>query len=288
MPNKLPAQSSIPAQHRPSFEIYALSSMVVQEKPAPAIVCRLDYCLIWVKEGTATLFIDSQPWLAGAGALFCIRPGHTITCTASLPVAGYVIGFSTEFLDVHDKKSTELIRESLFNHFLLTSVVYLHDNHSPFLQHLALKMLQEFVGQSVYKTELLKGLFKLFIIYTGRLVQAASPPQHPSKKVALVKQFYVLVEKHFAAKKMVRDYAAMLQVSAGYLNEVVREATGFAASYHIQQQVIREAKRRIFFEGCSMKEIAFSLGFTDQAHFSKYFRNITGKNFTDFKNDPIA
>jgi AraC-like DNA-binding protein len=77
----------------------------------------------------------------------------------------------------------------------------------------------------------------------------------------------------------------MLHVSAGYLNDTVREMSGAAASTHIQQRVIREAKRRILFEGSSMKEVAFSLGFSDQAHFSKYFKNISGKNFTDFKKE---
>jgi AraC family transcriptional activator of pobA len=33
----------------------------------------------------------------------------------------------------------------------------------------------------------------------------------------------------------------------------------------------------------SMKEIAYSLGFDNLAHFSKYFKTNGGINFTDFK-----
>jgi AraC family transcriptional activator of pobA len=34
-----------------------------------------------------------------------------------------------------------------------------------------------------------------------------------------------------------------------------------------------------------MKEIAYFLGFCDMAHFSKFFKNTTGMNFSDFKKE---
>jgi AraC-like DNA-binding protein len=37
-----------------------------------------------------------------------------------------------------------------------------------------------------------------------------------------------------------------------------------------------------------MKEIAYHLGFSDSAHFSKFFKNTTGMNFTDFKKEKFA
>jgi AraC-like DNA-binding protein len=32
-----------------------------------------------------------------------------------------------------------------------------------------------------------------------------------------------------------------------------------------------------------MKEVAYSLGFEDIAHFSRFFKNTAGMNFTDFR-----
>ena len=32
-----------------------------------------------------------------------------------------------------------------------------------------------------------------------------------------------------------------------------------------------------------MKEIAYGLGFSDDTHFSKFFKNISGTNFTSFR-----
>jgi AraC-like DNA-binding protein len=44
-----------------------------------------------------------------------------------------------------------------------------------------------------------------------------------------------------------------------------------------------EAKRMGIHTDLTSKEIAFSLGFDDPAHFSKFYKNITGSSFSDFR-----
>ena len=83
--------------------------------------------------------------------------------------------------------------------------------------------------------------------------------------------------------KFVGEYARELSVTANYLNEVVKKASGHSASYHISQRVIQEAKRQALYSDANMKMIAHSLGFIDPAHFSKYFRRSTGINFSEFR-----
>ncbi len=66
---------------------------------------------------------------------------------------------------------------------------------------------------------------------------------------------------------MVKEYAEILAVSPNYLNEIVKEFSGFSASHHIQQRLIIEAKRKAVYEGYSMKEISYHLGFWDPFSF---------------------
>jgi AraC-like DNA-binding protein len=67
------------------------------------------------------------------------------------------------------------------------------------------------------------------------------------------------------------------------LNRIVKKLSGFPVSYHIQQQIVLEAKRLAHYSDRSMKEIAYMLGFEDLAHFSKFFKNNSGMNFSNFK-----
>ena len=101
----------------------------------------------------------------------------------------------------------------------------------------------------------------------------------------IVQQFMSLLEKNYKEQKMVADYASMLSVTPNYLNEIVKKTTGFSAGHHIRQRIVLEAKRQATYSGNCMKEIAYFLGFCDMAHFSKFFKNTTGMNFSDFKKE---
>lgn len=270
-----------------SFKIYDLKNYLLKPSVHDKTAFQLDYSFIWVEQGTGEIFIDSQPFLIASNELIFLRPGQQFSCATGMPWNGFILSFAAEFLDLHETTATNHIQESLFNHLLVTPVIKLKDDTTRFMRVAVAKMDEEFRNVSPYKQEMLKGFLKIFIIYTSRAANSTERYSKVPKKIALVQQFYLLIEKYFITKKLVKEYAEVLHVTASYLNEAVREFSGATPSYHIQQRIIREAKRKICFEGSSMKEIGFSLGFCDQAHFSKYFKNISGKNFTDFRKEII-
>lgn len=82
-------------------------------------------------------------------------------------------------------------------------------------------------------------------------------------------------------------YYGLLSVTPNYLNEIVKKTTGRSASHHIRQRIVFEAKRQATYSDSCMKQIGYYLGFDDMAHFSKFFKMVTGINFTDFKKGQI-
>ncbi len=56
------------------------------------------------------------------------------------------------------------------------------------------------------------------------------------------------------------QYAAALNISPAWLNEVVKETTGFPVSHWIHQEIILEIKRMLYYTGNTVKEIAHLLG----------------------------
>lgn len=79
------------------------------------------------------------------------------------------------------------------------------------------------------------------------------------------------------------DYASKLVVTPNHLNETIKKTTGFPVSEHIKKRVILEAKRLAVIGNSSAKEIAHSLGFDDEAHFSKYFKNNAGLTYSAYR-----
>lgn len=154
-----------------------------------------------------------------------------------------------------------------------------------FLRRIASMILVECQGTFPLTAEILKRLLKIFIDRARQASGVNCGQEAAGKRAVLVKKFQHLLEANFTTRKMVSEYAEMLQVRTNYLNCVIRMVSGYPASFHIHQRVVKEAKRQAVEERRSMKEIAYRLGFPDQSHFSKYFRKNCGKRFMDFRKE---
>lgn len=105
---------------------------------------------------------------------------------------------------------------------------------------------------------------------------------------AVNRSFRELLEQNYTTAKRPADYAQKLNLSTPYLNECVKNATGYSVSYHIQQRVILEAKRLLSHSGRSVKEIAAILGYDDYPYFSRLFTKATGMSALVFRNKNLV
>jgi len=98
----------------------------------------------------------------------------------------------------------------------------------------------------------------------------------PRPRPELLARFETLIEARFATHQPVADYAAALGVGPTHLSRVCRAATGRPASALIQDRLIREARRNLVYTNLSVSAIAYALGFSDPAYFSRVFTRATG------------
>lgn len=99
----------------------------------------------------------------------------------------------------------------------------------------------------------------------------------------ITKAFRELLEHHYTTFKRPAAYAQKLNISTPYLNECVKNTTGFSVTYHLQQRVILEAKRLLYHSDRSVKEIAAALGYDDYPYFSRLFTKATGISALAFR-----
>jgi AraC family transcriptional regulator, transcriptional activator of pobA len=104
------------------------------------------------------------------------------------------------------------------------------------------------------------------------------------QKYQITIRFKQLVIEQSKALKQVKGYAAQLHITPLYLNEVVKEVTGFPASYWISQAILLEAERMLYYTQLDVKQIAYSLGYEDHAYFSRFFKKNTGMTAREFRN----
>jgi AraC-like DNA-binding protein len=81
----------------------------------------------------------------------------------------------------------------------------------------------------------------------------------------------------------VQYLANELNVSSGYLSDMLRNLTGLNAQQHIHQKLIEKAKEYLTTGHLSVAEIAYRLGFERPQAFSKMFKQKTSQTPLEFK-----
>ncbi|SFD75905.1 transcriptional regulator, AraC family [Chitinophaga sp. CF118] len=274
------AQSPGSQLDMPSFEIHAIEWAEKMEKANDNVPHRHDYFeIVWVKEGAGTCLIDLECMDLTSNHVYCLSPGQLHQFRANNDLRGYVLSFTPDFLLMPEGTPTLISRQK----YACSRAIKVSEEMKTEMEDLLLKMMKEYDNFFLLRSEILKGLLKIFLIYLTRQYEPRMADIASPRRVELVNRFFAIVEKKYMEHKMVSDYAEELNISPNHLNEIVKKASGFPASYHIRQRVLLEAKRLAAYSGASMKEIAYSLGFEDIAHFSKFFKNLSGLNFTSYK-----
>jgi AraC-like DNA-binding protein/mannose-6-phosphate isomerase-like protein (cupin superfamily) len=280
-------RSNIHANRFPHFQIEKIEPA---EDPGLLLTSfkenRSCFRLIWVTSGEGNFWIDMRQYVIGANFLFFIRPGQVYTMERGNPLEGYIISFTGSFLGMDDERSDSQYTGNLLG-FFSQQVIQIDCEAVTDIKETLDKMIKEQYNVHAFRIELLKRYFKIFLIYLTRQFEEIRETGLQTKNVEYVKRFMALVDKDFKEKKMVADYALDLYLTPNYLNQIVKKVTGHSAGHHIRQRIILEAKRKAVYSDKSMKEIAYTLGFTDIAHFSKLFKKIAGVNFVDFKRDKL-
>ena len=268
-----------PGAHLP-FEIHTMQWISANRSQQNEAAHRHNYhVVIWVIRATGYHQVDLENYQLQDNCVYCIAPGQVHQLVTEGPVEGFVISFAESFLGVADKQSDLLFRPA----GSAPAVIPVSEEMKVPLAGVVSSLQREYENLFPLREEVLRDYLRIFLVYLSRQYEHAVAMPIVPRNAGLVRSFTDLLEQSFKLKHKVASYATELVVTPGYLNEIVKKVTGFPASHHIRQRIILEAKRQAIYADMSMKEIAYDLGFDDQAHFSKFFKKATGASFTEFR-----
>jgi len=149
-----------------------------------------------------------------------------------------------------------------------------------------LQMLQdEFNTYDHIQGEMMQVLLKRLIIIVTRLAknQFINEKELSGEKLDIVRKYNFLVETHYRTQHQVSFYADQLNKSPKTLSNLFALYNHKSPLLIIQDRIIMEAKRLIFYTEKSAKEISYDLGFEDAGTFGKFFKRHTGLATSEFK-----
>jgi len=104
-----------------------------------------------------------------------------------------------------------------------------------------------------------------------------------SPQQTLLRKYIQLIENHYIDKRTVEEYASLLSVTANYLSQAVKQASGQKALSFITGRLTTEAKSLIQYTNFEISEIAYKLNFSDPTNFGRFFKKQTGMSPSDFR-----
>lgn len=90
--------------------------------------------------------------------------------------------------------------------------------------------------------------------------------------VRAVRQY---IEDHYSENVSLNDLAAVAKMSAYHMLRVFRSETGLPPYAYLEQVRVNRS-RELLRGGISLTDVAFQTGFSDQSHFSRHFKKMTG------------
>lgn len=241
------------------------------------------YKIIWAKDNGITIGIDGYSVkLEKNQVLFC-TPFNMIQIEPFLKGVTSLI-FDREFYCIRDHDHEVSCNGFLFLGSSAPAIVELTEKERKSFELHFMFFEEEFETEDHIQGEMLRVLLKRLLIKSVRLLKKTIiDPTMEQSKVDIVRQFNLLVETHFKEKHKVSDYADLLNKSPKTISNLFAKYNNKTPLQVINDRIILEAKKLLLLSEKSSKEIAYSLGFTEASHFSKFFKNQAGVSPIHFK-----
>jgi len=238
------------------------------------------YIFLLQQTGLSRGMIDFHFFTLKENALLFILPGQVHSYTESQPgTAGWFVAMDAELIPAELRLALEdplLMRKP----FVATAC-----DMTALTRCLELTYSLDCGEGSAYSRHAIYSLLTSFVALVAGLYDRRRRPDAvmATRPQAIAREFRRLLATGYKTVKSPAAYAEALHLSAPYLNEAVKEATGFTVSYWIQQEIILEAKRLLYHSPSSVKEIAYGLGYEDHTYFCRLFKKAVGRTPGDFR-----
>jgi AraC family transcriptional activator of pobA len=118
--------------------------------------------------------------------------------------------------------------------------------------------------------------------YTGSTAKRYGPRQSDKGRQHL-EHYQALIEAHYREQPSIEQLAGEIGVSSAHLNLLCRQLAGHSALQLLHERLLLEAKRQLTYTNMTIGQVSDSLGFSEPAYFTRFFKRNTTLSPRDFR-----
>lgn len=243
--------------------------------------------IIWNRGKAQYIKIDDWQFQIPENTFIALNVSHSFRLERSEDAV--IWQFNREFYCIITHDAEVSCSGLLFYGWRETDPIYLNERKTRSFAALTEVFQDEFETRDNIQGEMLRVLLKRLIIKLTRLIKEQTPiGQLKNPDLDTIRQFNMLVENNYKKIHQVQDYANLMFKSPKTLSNLFAKYNDKSPLQIIAQRIFLESKRLMLYTDLSASEIGYELGFTEPAHFSRFFKKMAGQTPSDFKKSAIG
>ena len=226
------------------------------------------------------------------GSLICMAPNQVITIDTEIEPRDNPMGWGLFFHPdlIRNTSLNSKMKDYSFFSYEMAEALHLSEKEKQLLYE-CIQKIQSELKENIddYSQTIIVSTIELLLNYCNRFYGRQFITRKATNRDVLEK-VETLLKEYFSNKTdsnglpTVKYLAEVVNLSPGYLGDLLKKETGLNAQEHIHQYIIEEAKNILLNSSQSISEIAFQLGFEYPQYFSRLFKQKTGKTPLEFRN----
>ncbi|MFT5184568.1 MAG: AraC family transcriptional activator of pobA [Flavobacteriales bacterium] len=239
--------------------------------------------LLWFVSDNNNVRIDGEPYTFNTNDIVCLTQFHTLDYEMVHKVN--LLRFNQPFYCILDHDS-EVGCKGILYYGASAIPIFRPDQLEIEVLDTAWKMAGlEFEMHDSMQLEMMQMMLKRILILCTRMykrqtdLNSLDVPQND-----LVRQFNYLVETHFREKHTVAEYAELLFKAPKTISNTFKKMGEKAPLQFIQDRLMLEARRKLWYTDEDVSEISHEMGFNDVQTFSRFFKNQQDMSPSHYRN----
>jgi len=242
--------------------------------------------ILYGMEGSANIHLDYTPYDIRSNSLVVVLPIHV------LQIVHTSSNFKGKVLVIQKALAEEC---NCANSYLSVSN-YMELRRNPYVsfspgENIYLDKCLEDIQQKIkmrshaFHKEVVQNAFCAYTLELAHLMNAKATKNLPilSRKEQIVNKFFQLILSYCRTEHTTTFYADKLCITPQYLSTILKSMTGKPANQWINDALMTEAKIQLRKPQVTVQEVAYTLNFSDQSSFGKFFKKGIGISPSQYK-----